>query len=58
MLFFRGDITTRIMFSWKGIVSISVSGIASHGETMQQFNKQKHPVLGNKKIIFEGASYS
>ncbi len=27
-------------------------------ETMQQFNKQKHRVLGNKNLIFEGATYS
>jgi hypothetical protein len=27
-------------------------------ETMQKFNKQKYPVLGNKSLIFEGATYS
>ena len=27
-------------------------------ETMQKFNHQKYPWLGNKNIIFEGASYS
>jgi hypothetical protein len=27
-------------------------------ETMQRFNKQKYPVLGNKNLIFEGATYS
>lgn len=27
-------------------------------ETMQGFNKQKYPVLGNKNLIFEGATYS
>jgi len=27
-------------------------------ETMQKFNQQKYPWLGNKNIIFEGASYS
>lgn len=27
-------------------------------ETMQRFNKQKYPQLGNKSIIFEGATYS
>ncbi|MDD4191890.1 MAG: hypothetical protein PHI28_11200 [Mangrovibacterium sp.] len=27
-------------------------------ETMQRFNNQKYPLLGNKKLIFEGATYS
>jgi hypothetical protein len=27
-------------------------------ETMQRFNKQKYPKLGNKNLIFEGATYS
>ncbi len=27
-------------------------------ETMQRFNKQKYPVLSNKNLIFEGATYS
>ncbi len=27
-------------------------------ETMQRFNKQKYPQLGNKNLIFEGATYS
>ncbi|MBW6481286.1 MAG: transposase [Bacteroidales bacterium] len=27
-------------------------------ETMQRFNKQKYPLLGNKTLIFEGATYS
>lgn len=27
-------------------------------ETMQRFNKQKYPVLNNKNLIFEGATYS
>ncbi len=27
-------------------------------ETMQRFNKQKYPMLGNKNLIFEGATYS
>ena len=27
-------------------------------ETMQRFNKQKYPILGNKNLIFEGATCS
>jgi hypothetical protein len=27
-------------------------------ETMPRFNKQKYPLLGNKSLIFEGATYS
>ena len=27
-------------------------------ETMQRFNKQKYPMLSNKNLIFEGATYS
>ena len=27
-------------------------------ETMQRFNKQKYQLLGNKNLIFEGATYS
>ncbi len=27
-------------------------------ETMQRYNKQKYPQLGNKSLIFEGATYS
>jgi len=27
-------------------------------ETMQRFKKQKYPLLGNKNLIFEGATYS
>ena len=27
-------------------------------ETIQRFNKQKYPKLGNKNLIFEGATYS
>jgi hypothetical protein len=27
-------------------------------ETMQEFNRLKYPLLGNKNLIFEGATYS